>query len=44
MIDPVDLVNRIYDAAVIRERWADVLTAITDLADARDAALIRRYL
>lgn len=40
MIDSIDLVNRIYEATVIPERWADVLTAITNLADARDAALI----
>lgn len=40
MIDPVDLVNWIYEAAVIPERWAKVLAAITKLADAKDAALI----
>ena len=40
MTDSVDVVNWIFEAAVIPERWGKVLAAVTKLADAKDAALI----
>jgi DNA-binding CsgD family transcriptional regulator len=40
MIDPDDLKNRIYEAAIIPERWSEVLAATAQFAGAKDAVLI----
>jgi DNA-binding CsgD family transcriptional regulator len=40
MIEPADLVSRIYEAAVIPEQWSGVLAATAQFAGAKDAVLI----